>query len=216
MSQRPRGIPKGMPLPTTPLDELIQRAVEERRRAGGDLSHLTGTPYAKYATPKEVVIRAKPTAPRSSLLGATSKAAAGGASAKGKAKSRGRPILSNALVHDTSTRMASAGSSRDTAIIAQVSGTTSAVSATRSTSNKSLVKHRPQLPPVRGAHRGDKKNAMQIAGDPDKLQAALVTYDKEVLSAGDTSNFNVQTWHDIHWAVSWKSLGYDEVPEVLP
>ena len=218
MSQRLRGIPKGMPLPTTPLDELIERAVEERRRAGGDLSHLIGTPYAKYATPAKELTRAVPVAPRSSHLGATSKAAAVGARAKVKAKERGRSILTNSSMRGTSsTDVAIVGRPvTGNAITTQATGSSSSVSAARTKTGRNLAKHRPQLPPVRGAQRGDKRKALQIAADPEQLQAALVTYDKEVLSAGDTSSFNVQTWHDVHWAVNWQSLGFDEAPEVLP
>ena len=81
-----------MPLLTTPLDELIARAVEGMRHAEGDILHLVGPPYAKYATPLMSEARVTPVAPRSSHFGATSKAAAVGAKAKEKAKGHGRPI----------------------------------------------------------------------------------------------------------------------------
>ena len=46
--------------------------------------------------------------------------------------------------------------------------------------------------------RGDKKYGLQVAGDPELLDQAVNKLQKDVKSAGDTSEFNTRTWRDYH------------------
>ena len=134
MSQRFRGMPKGMPLPTTPLQEMIRKEVEERRRRGGDLSHLEGTPYAALAAPKSAI--ALSNHPRSAELGATSKATARGAPANMKGMMRTRTIP-----HKTTP------SNKPHGIVAHRTHEMAAASSSKTrTLSKAITKHRPQRP----------------------------------------------------------------------
>ena len=60
---------------------------------------------------------------------------------------------------------------------------------------------------VRNLTRGDKKKALAIAGDHDLLRGALADYEKDWRSAGDTSDFNIKTWVDVHNEVDWRKFG---------
>ena len=45
---------------------------------------------------------------------------------------------------------------------------------------------------------------------------AIETFEKEVKSSGDTSEFNVRTWLDIHEAAHWRCLGMPQSIDALP
>ena len=61
-------------------------------------------------------------------------------------------------------------------------------------------------PVVKDVTRGDKKKALEIAATPDLLLDAISTFESEIRSSGDTSEYNVKTWLDIHEAVNWRCL----------
>ena len=55
--------------------------------------------------------------------------------------------------------------------------------------------------------RGDKRKAMDIARDPELLSEAMAAYERDWRSAGDTSDFNMKTWADLHGEVNWNKFG---------
>ena len=69
---------------------------------------------------------------------------------------------------------------------------------------------------VRNLTRGDKRKALEIAGDPELLKTAMADYEKDWRSAGDTSDFNVKTWRGVHGEVNWTKFGLDLDLPVTP
>ena len=55
-------------------------------------------------------------------------------------------------------------------------------------------------PPEYKLKRGNKKLALAVAGNPELLGDAEEAYRRDWVSAGDTSNFNVVTWIELHVA----------------
>ena len=71
-------------------------------------------------------------------------------------------------------------------------------------------------PPINYTVRGDKRRALAVARDPALLDAAVMTFTREVRSSGDTSDENVKTWMEFHAAVSWTRYGLADPCPVLP
>ena len=71
-------------------------------------------------------------------------------------------------------------------------------------------------PPINYTARGNKKLALAIARDPDRLDAAVNIYKKEIRSIGDTSDDNVRTWSDFHNAICWPRYGLPDPCPMLP
>ena len=57
-----------------------------------------------------------------------------------------------------------------------------------------------KAPPVYVKTWGDKRLALNIAADAELREAAMLAYEKDTKSSGDTSHFNVVTWEDLHHA----------------
>ena len=55
--------------------------------------------------------------------------------------------------------------------------------------------------------------ALEIAGDKDLREQAMTSYLKDVKSAGDTSEYNLITWTELHFAW-WKHV--PDGDQVLP
>ena len=72
---------------------------------------------------------------------------------------------------------------------------------------KAKPKDKPKQVEVRNLTRSDKRKAMDIARDPDWLSEAMAAYERDWRSAGDTSDFNMKTWADLHCEVNWNKFG---------
>ena len=59
---------------------------------------------------------------------------------------------------------------------------------------------RSDQPPEYHLKRGDKRKALAVASDPELLEEAEEAYRRDWTSAGDTSNYNVLTWVELHIA----------------
>ena len=68
------------------------------------------------------------------------------------------------------------------------------------------MKRRMDESPVYNHRRGDKKLALRVASDPVALEAAELNYELDKASRGDTSNFNVITWVELHNATVTQRL----------
>ena len=69
-----------------------------------------------------------------------------------------------------------------------------------------------KAPPIYNKTRGSKRLAIEIAGDTDLREQAMASYLKDVKSAGDTSEYNLLTWTELHHAW-WKHIpNGDHVP----
>ena len=75
---------------------------------------------------------------------------------------------------------------------------------------------RADKPPVNFKIRGNKRVGLEIAKDPDRLDAAIAKYYSDVKWSGDTTHFNIRTWREYHEAVDWGRLGERPGCEVLP
>ena len=87
-------------------------------------------------------------------------------------------------------------------------------STNKKTSDKTATKRRMDEPPVYNHKRGDKRLALRVASDPSALEAAERNYELDKSSRGDTSNFNVITWVELHNAYG-RAKEYTHWP-VLP
>ena len=68
-------------------------------------------------------------------------------------------------------------------------------------------------PPIYNKTRGSKRLALEIAEDKDLRDQAMSAYLKDVKSAGDTSEYNLITWIELHFAW-WRHIPDGE--QVLP
>ena len=78
------------------------------------------------------------------------------------------------------------------------------------------IAKRVDVPTINYTRRGDKKKALEVASDPGLLQEALESYDRDVKSTNDTSQYYVKTWTELHEAVKWAELALDEHEPLLP
>ena len=194
MAPKFRGIPKGAPFPTTPLNILIEQAKEARKVRLEKLREMTGNSSEVDATPLPQTI-------------VTSKVNLMMMKPKVTSAAHARPGFSAAS--SSSSSFASGSPSASAGILMKASPK----AITKSTS---AVSTRRDKPVVKDTKRGDKKRALEIAADPELLQDAIAVYEKEIRSSGDTSEFNVKTWFDIHEAVNWKGIGMDFELPALP
>ena len=70
-------------------------------------------------------------------------------------------------------------------------------------------------PPAYHKKRGNKQKALAIASDPLLREDALKHFKKDMKSAGDTSEYNMVTWHELHEAW-WAHEGASCIPPILP
>ena len=71
-----------------------------------------------------------------------------------------------------------------------------------------------KAPPKYNKERGNKLKALAIASDCTLGDKALRNFTRDMKSAGDTSQYNMTTWIDLHaW---WSHDGSGIVPPVLP
>lgn len=70
---------------------------------------------------------------------------------------------------------------------------------------------RKDQPPEYKLKRGCKKLALAVAGNPELLDDAEEAYRRDWVSAGDTSNFNVVTWIELHVAYG-ETKGFPDWP----
>ena len=68
---------------------------------------------------------------------------------------------------------------------------------------------------IRNLVRGNKKLALQIAGNEEMLDEAMVQYQRDWETAGDTSELNLRTWHEVHAEVNWRRFGMSAETPVL-